>query len=138
MSAEAKPFEMIHLEGMETDADLKVLEHYIKKGPAVTIFVDGEPICAGGVAFIHGTKMGESWGFVGKNIAKHKKAVLILSRKFLDDVFDEYEMRRLQSTCRADIETHIRYLEYMGFEREGLLRRFGRNGEDYIMYARVR
>jgi hypothetical protein len=46
--------------------------------------------------------------------------------------------RRIEATVLADFEDGCRWVEFCGFEREGLMRAFGEDGADYWLYSRVR
>jgi len=42
---------------------------------------------------------------------------------------------RIQAKCRVDDEKYYRFLEMFGFEREGLIRHFDIQGNDYYLYS---
>jgi hypothetical protein len=44
--------------------------------------------------------------------------------------------RRIQAIAKDD-SFHARWLGWLGFEREGVLKKFGRNGEDMVMWGLV-
>ena len=47
-------------------------------------------------------------------------------------------MRRIQAAVLVGFEEGERFLEKLGFEPEGVMRRFGVNAEgDYTLYARI-
>lgn len=46
--------------------------------------------------------------------------------------------RRIEATVRYEFVAGRRWAECLGFQREGLMRRFGEDGADYWLYARVR
>lgn len=47
------------------------------------------------------------------------------------------DVRRFQMTVRADFEQGNRWARMLGCESEGILRSYGKNGEDHVMYARL-
>jgi acetyl-CoA acetyltransferase len=47
---------------------------------------------------------------------------------------DEYRIRRYQ-TAAPDDELHNRWLSFMGFEEEGLMKEYNIDGEDYRLWA---
>lgn len=53
-------------------------------------------------------------------------------RKELFTLKDKY--RRIQSVSKCD-EFHYRWLSWLGFSAEGVLKRYGLNGEDMIMWG---
>jgi RimJ/RimL family protein N-acetyltransferase len=50
----------------------------------------------------------------------------------------ECSARRLETTVRVDFPIGVRFLEWLGFEVEGVLRAFGPDGASHLMMARVR
>jgi hypothetical protein len=53
--------------------------------------------------------------------------------------FEElHNLRRTQTLIRKGYPFLIKWIELLGFEQEGLLRKFGPEGDDYYMYARVK
>lgn len=47
---------------------------------------------------------------------------------------DEYRIRRFQ-TVAVDDELHNRWLSFIGFEEEGLMKEYSVSGEDYKLWA---
>lgn len=75
-------------------------------------------------------------------VSKDAKEVPIQFVKFAKKRLAHYEnvlgLRRTQCTVRAGFPFLIKFIELLGFEREGLLRKFGPEGDDYFIYARVK
>jgi hypothetical protein len=65
-------------------------------------------------------------------IAFHKTVIALLGEQIL-----KRKLRRVEITVKHDFEQGKKWAESLGFEQEGLLRKYGPNGEDYFMYARV-
>lgn len=105
-------------------------------GPAFTLENDeGEIIgCAGIKTLWPG--VGEGWGVPGANIKQYGHEVLAIAAIKLEELLLGFT--RVQCLVREGFETGIRFAEYLGFEHEGTLRKYGVNGETYRMYARVR
>lgn len=58
-----------------------------------------------------------------------------LSLKFYEILV---KARRTQVTIRKGFPFLLKWIEMLGFEREGLMRKFGPEGDDYYLYARVK
>lgn len=75
---------------------------------------------------------------VGKGARKYPLGFF----KQVDLALTSYESvlktRRTQVTIRAGYPFLIKWIELLGFEREGLMRKFGPEGDDYYLYARVK
>jgi len=73
----------------------------------------------------------------GDDVEKHR---IKLARKMcvtFDEVMRQQGFYRAQSNIHCGFERAIRLAEWLGFENEGLMRRFGIEGADYFRYARV-
>jgi RimJ/RimL family protein N-acetyltransferase len=53
-------------------------------------------------------------------------------------VFNDLGMRRVQGAVSVNWEEAARFAHYMGFEEEGVMRKYGPDGSDYIRVAWVR
>lgn len=47
-------------------------------------------------------------------------------------------VHRTQTMIRTGFPFLVKWIELLGFEREGILRKFGPEGDDYFMYARLK
>lgn len=106
-------------------------------GPAFTA-IDGERVIGcGGVARLWG-RVGEAWTLFGAEIAEHPVWLHRTVRTMLRDIMDGMDLDRLQVNVLADSERNCRWVKRLGFRFEGLMERFGPNGEDYARYAMIR
>lgn len=48
-----------------------------------------------------------------------------------------YKPIRVQANCLATFKTGVKFVEKLGFAKEGLLKKFGEKGDDYYRYAWV-
>ncbi len=109
-----------------------------KNGPAFTGQVgDTTMICAGVLPIWKGRW--EAWAAISSEV--RKREMLWIHRnvlKFLDNVQScEPEIYcRIETTARADQPEAQRWLELLGFRREGRLRCYDASGIDHIQYAR--
>jgi hypothetical protein len=132
------PFEPEHLaliddvEGkLEMDYQRAGLIHK-KSGPSASI-VDGEEIiaCGGIHTLFKGT--GEAWLTLSKS--HRTPSVLKLLRETFEGWLVDYcRVQAVTTTGWADGE---RTLEFFGFHREAILEKFGPNGIDKSLYARI-
>lgn len=103
-------------------------------GPAFTLLIDGKPEACGGIGFFDKT-LGECWMFIPRT----DRACLIyrnILKKF-NRLIALYKFRRLQAHVFPNFVNGVKLVERLGFEREGLCRQYGPNGEDMYLYARV-
>lgn len=103
---------------------------------AFTFTRDGHILAIiGGFPFVPGVI--HFWAFLSKHIRKYpldfQKEVL----KMLDWYETNEKPRRIQFEVRADYDMGCRWAESLGMQREGLMRKWGPDGSDHYLYARI-
>lgn len=56
---------------------------------------------------------------------------------YLDVAEQRFRYWRIQATVDEDHEAAIRFIEFLGFQNEGRLHKYGPDGSNHFMYARV-
>ena len=105
-------------------------------GRSFSLLTNGTLIASGGLFKIW-DGMAEAWFIPSELIKPHRRQVVKQLRDHIDQLSVENDYRRLQATSRSDFSAGQRFLEFLGFEREGLLRKYGPDGADHYLYARV-
>lgn len=108
-----------------------------ENGPAYSLVINGEVIGCAGVVML-GKGRGEAWTLLSSFFYRYKKTAYRAICEGLRKIIEEKELWRVQALVRPDFETGEHFIKHLGFEREGLLRGYGPNGEDLIMFARLR
>ena len=104
---------------------------------AYSMIDDGHLVAAAGLYKVW-EGVGEAWLLPSSRLlAKPRKAVKAV-RSFLDEISEREGFRRVQATTHADFIRGRRFLEWLGFENEGVLRGYGPDGSDHIIYSRIR
>lgn len=137
------PFNLRHLEKLclrPEAEDLKditrELENIYCDGPAYTAIIEDQVVfCAGITITWHG--VGVAWCYADCSASKYAREVYCAQLGFLDRCTKEYGLHRVQAFALASWRMAWRYLERLGFQREGLMRKYSPNQEDYYLYARV-
>ncbi len=138
-----KPEHFLSIDGHErfvpdpTEQRVRELADYHHlHGPATTVMDPGGQIvlCAG----IHGawTGTGEVWALFSP-LAKVYLQTTFWVRHFLVHAQETLGYNRLQAAIRLDCPIDVRFIERLGFEREGVMRHYV-DGADYALYALVR
>lgn len=96
-----------------------------------------EYICCGGFLMYWPGVM-EGWMITSDKLPRFGKEVTVRVIRKIEEVEKMFSLRRLQMTVRADFEIGQNWAAKLGFKREGILKKFGPEGCDYIMYARVK
>ena len=141
------PFENKHAEYILSqklnDKFLELLPHhkkyayYLKEvGMSFTGIVNNEPIAAGGI-FPLWEGVAEGWVLATSKIHQHPIALSKVIRQRTDMMCKNYNIKRLQTSVKADSKIAKRFAEWLGLEQEGLMKHYGPDGSDYYRYARI-
>lgn len=135
-------FDHNHAHELDIDKDFNlafkvphIFELYEKFKNAKTLYVNGKPIICGGVVDLW-AGVGEAWMLVSETAKQLRYTSIVGIKEFVDDVFKDYH--RLQAIVDCENYEGIRLVEWLGFDREGMLRKYSMNGRDQFIYARVK
>lgn len=79
---------------------------------------------------------GEAWALFDRYLARDHMLTIVRDMRFM--LHSAKEFRRIEATVEADYEEGHRLMRAVGFEIEnepGLLRNYGVNGEDHVLYT---
>ena len=144
------PFEEIHLKllrGNVRNASMYIststgnLEEwawmYKNRGVAYTGIQDGEILgIAGCVMMWKG--VGDAYLIGTDRIEENSISVARTLKRGLKLIEDNLNLHRIQATVQEDYTISRRWVEWMGFKPEGVLKKFSPEEDNYVMYARVR
>ena len=103
---------------------------------AYTALLESKVFMIGGVYGLW-QNVGEAWFMMSSHAYKMPFAAAKYSSLLLDHVQEDNKLQRIQASVHADDSQAIRYVEWLGFENEGLMKRYGPDGSDYYRFARV-
>jgi hypothetical protein len=103
-------------------------------GAALTA-LEGDHVLMTGGLMPTGDQMAVLWAVLADDAGAHMVRLDKAVRRFLA-IHERY--RRLEASVQQDFPEGCRWLELLGFEREGPLRAYGDDGADHWRYARVR
>lgn len=110
-------------------------------GPAWTLSSDGLVMGCGGLAPVWPGRV-IAWTYIGNLDRRGWMKVARMCRVAIASAFDGGlagdDVVRVEAHTPADFPPGARLLEWLGFECEGLARRWGPDGSDYVAYARVK
>jgi hypothetical protein len=141
------PFSSNHLDRLQlNDPDIRVLRcfpdlderlHFIESSKmAWTIFYDGKPALSYGFEY-KWDGMLEAWLLPGRVSITHGTLLSRGSRRLFDKIGPHLNLRRLQIVVDVTREPAVRWAEFLKFKREGVMQKYGPEGNDYYMYART-
>jgi len=117
--------------------DPKGFRQVVNNSVAYSAFDGDELVACGGVMFYR-LGFGEAWFLSTPLIKKYTRQILKISRYYLKMIIDEYDLYRVQATPRINWPIGYKFVERLGFRKEGILRKYGLNKEDCYMYGRVK
>lgn len=111
------------------------LPAYTMPGRGLAIMDHGEVYAATGLAPIW-DGVAEAWFIPSKLLDRRKISVIRVVRKELESAIVRLKLRRVQAVVRSDFGDAHKLANWLGFENEGLMRRYGPDGFDYERYAK--
>ena len=141
------PFENKHAEQMlDIGLNSKLLElkpehrkytYFLKEvGMSFTGLVDNKPIAAGGVFHLW-DGVAEGWVLATKEIYKYPVFCAKHIKKRTEMLIKNNNIKRLQTSVKADCEMAIRFAKWLGLKPGGVMKSYGPAGEDFIRFARI-
>ncbi len=133
------PFERRHLELFDLgDPELKAQVAELGR-PSLwrSAFAPGGMLAIGGLVII-ARGVAEVWLAPSQLARRYPLALTQAAGRFLDQAWRELKLHRLQAGVLAQNRRACRWIELLGFAREGVMRKFGPQGQDFVLYAKVR
>ena len=106
-----------------------------RQGPAYTIIIDEAIVFCGGFILM-GWNRAEAWTLMSDLFYKYPKSCFKICRDYTNKIVKEYRLRRVQAIIDIDFDAGVRFAERLGFEEEGILKSYGPEGEDMLMFGR--
>jgi len=105
------------------------------RGPSFSAFIDGELLlCAGVIKLWPG--VGDAWMIPTELIFQYKILTYRLIRDHLDLIIKLGSFQRVQAITKFGFTRAINFLDHLGFEYEGPLRKYF-GGEDYMRWGKI-
>jgi hypothetical protein len=105
-----------------------------RMGPSVSFKIDGVIVGCGGI-HLHWKGAGESWMCL--RASTMGPSVLKFARDWLNRTIEKYAFDRVQAIIPIGNQW-ARTEKFLGFSLETYLRKYGPNGKDMALWARVR
>lgn len=135
------PFKAEHLECMDMRDHEKALVSgnnvmkSVEQGSiAVTGIIDGRIICCGGIVPLN-SGSSEIWLIPSIYVSNVTITFCKELRKWLFGVRENLGLNRMQTACINDA-LHDRWMEFLGFEKEGIMKKYS-NGMDFAMWGKI-
>ncbi len=100
-----------------------------------TMLIDDEPVAIIGGSVIW-PGVAKAWAVISDKV----QSIPLSFHKFVLYIISSYQeifrLHRLQFSVKAGYTQGERWAESLGFSKEGVMKQYGINGEDYILFAR--
>lgn len=93
---------------------------------------DGLTIACGGIFMSH-HGVGNAWVFGTDDIKAHAKDLTRAIKDMLPQIMNDLNLNRVQADVLVEKPSWVRWAEYIGFEKEGVLRQFREGKDAYVM-----
>ena len=111
------------------------LKYFAENGPSYTGMIHGEVVGCAGV-FIHWPGMGEAWVLSSPLVERFKLSFHRAIKQTLNGIQDNLKLHRIQCVVHADYTRSQKWVERLGFKKEGLLNKYAPDKAAYYMYGR--
>jgi hypothetical protein len=134
------PFDRAHLDALALQPaqapELAALQGSIAaqadRGPAFTVMEGGRVLLCAGLAENH-ARYATAWAL----FAAAKAAAMVATTRAIARVIAASGYERIDMLVREDFARAHDFARLLGFDREGSLRRYGADGGDFALYARI-
>lgn len=123
---------------LTADEYVQQLYIFLESGPAFAVVIDGRCVGIFGFAILR-PGVAQAWASLTDELFKyntlwfHKKAM-----EKLNEVMITWNLHRVESDAIASKKTWVKWLSALGFEKEGVMRKYSSEQEDYILFAKVK
>lgn len=115
----------------------KMVNAQAQMGPTVTVFLNLEPVAVFGFVRIwHGVV--EAWMVPDEKLRSIPMTLTRIGKKVMDIAMISMGLHRIQLTIRTTDKRAENWAYAIGFDCEGLMRKYGADGVDYLLMARIR
>jgi len=136
-----QPFEQKHLEQINLGYDMpqQAKDSFMRgtKVNGMTLFDEDTILGFGGVHILW-KGVGECWLMLSTEGKLKPRTVAKYTLKLFDDIMSEDSLERIQASVAAADPKAIAFAKWLGFEVEGLMKKYGPEGGDYYRLARIR
>jgi len=82
--------------------------------------------------------VGHAWMLIGEGLTRRQHGMVFhKAEEMLTVAHLSHGLRRIQCDVRMDFAAGHRFALWLGFEDEGVLRRYSPDGADHVMYSRI-
>ena len=113
-----------------------MLENQATHGHAITVILHGKPTAVFGTVSIW-DGVGEMWMLCEERFRKYGKSMTRAALDYIDCTVIAGNLHRLQITVRCADLRAVRWAMALGFEIDGMLKRYGPDQSDFYMMSKT-
>ena len=129
-----RPFERAYYKNLPDYQDR--LKMYAQCGQSLTAICDGEIACCFGAIPIW-PGVAEAWLLTSYMVDTRAVSLTRGAIRYFNNICSEMSLHRLQITVDCANDVAIRWAKALNFTQEGVMRKYGPDGSDHIMFARI-
>ena len=114
----------------------KYAQYLERVGMSFTALMNDKPIAAGGIYMLW-DGVAEGWVMATKDVWRCRVSMAKNFKQKFDVLVETTKVKRIQTNVKANFKLGHRFAEWLGFEKEGLMKYYGPDGSDYFRYARI-
>jgi len=97
--------------------------------------IDALAAIVGGYLFYPGVM--EMFSITSMLVHTHANGFIRCMREIMEHTQKEFKLWRFQTTVPVEVDQPDRYAKLLGLEREGLMKQYGPNKVDHVLYSRL-
>ena len=105
-------------------------------GLSYTLLFNNQPVLSGGIYPLW-DGVAEGWVLSSKRVFDYKIKSASAIKKRLDLLCTNNKIWRLQTSVKEDFKTGIRFAEWLGLKKEGLMTMYGPDKTNYYRMAKI-
>lgn len=106
-------------------------------GQCITGWVEGNIVGCGGIDLMW-PGVGEVWMYLSYETDKYPVKAFRVIKKGIKKLIDDNDLQRCQGWCRIGFDKGHTLFRHLGFEPEGIAKKYMSDGTDAILYAKVK
>ena len=134
------PFDSSFVNSIETDFEfpesMRAAFNNSNQVVGYAIMGNKEVIAVGGIHEMW-DGVGEGWVVLSKHAPSWRLSLARYARTLFNSILETTDLHRVQASIHVGNPGAIKFAEWMGFENEGIMLKFGPDGSDYYRMARV-
>ena len=112
------------------------ISQFLSKGIAFTLMNEVDIVACGGIVkFWNG--VGEAWVVTSHKVNLYPLSFAKTVYRKLQEIINRMDLERVQTVVDVEHITSLKWVEWMGFKKEGLMRKYI-NGRDFYRYAWIK